>query len=41
MGECSLTLPTGLPSCGIMLNMGPGEEERLLRLGVAADAALE
>ncbi|WP_299608901.1 amidase [uncultured Tateyamaria sp.] len=40
MGICALTLPTGLPSCGIML-MGPQNcEEALLRMGVAAEAAL-
>jgi aspartyl-tRNA(Asn)/glutamyl-tRNA(Gln) amidotransferase subunit A len=40
MGGCALTLPTGLPSCGIMLAALPMHEERLLRLGVAAEAAL-
>ncbi|MGB7316376.1 MAG: amidase family protein [Planktotalea sp.] len=40
MGSCSLTLPTGLPSCGIMLTTLPLHEERLLRLGAAAEAAL-
>ena len=40
MGICALTLPTGVPSCGIMF-MGPANgEEALLRLGVAAEAAL-
>jgi len=40
MGWAALTLPTGVPSTGIML-MGPGgSEERLLRLGSAAEAAL-
>lgn len=40
MGICALTLPTGVPSCGIML-MGPQNgEEALLRLGAAAEAAL-
>ncbi|WP_299650312.1 amidase [uncultured Tateyamaria sp.] len=40
MGICALTLPTGVPSCGIML-MGPQNcEEALLRMGVAAEAAL-
>lgn len=40
MGLCSLTLPTGVPSCGIMLNGHAGQEGRLLRLGAAAEAAL-
>ncbi|MEM8576651.1 MAG: amidase family protein [Pseudomonadota bacterium] len=40
LGLCALTLPTGVPSCGVMLMAGPGMEERLLRLGVAAEAAL-
>lgn len=35
-----LTLPTGIPSTGISLLMPAGSEERLLRLGVAAEAAL-
>jgi len=40
MGCCALTLPTGVPSCGIMLNTLPMQEERLLRIGAAAEAAL-
>lgn len=40
MGLCALTLPTGVPSCGVMLMGLPGTEEALLRLGVAAEAAL-
>ncbi|MGH1576880.1 amidase [Planktotalea sp.] len=40
MGACALTLPTGLPSCGIMLVARPFEEERLLRIGAASEAAL-
>ncbi|WP_444667875.1 amidase [Cereibacter changlensis] len=39
-GLCGLSLPTGQPSCGISLMAGPGEEERLLRLGFAAERAL-
>lgn len=35
-----LTLPTSQPSCGISIMMGPGQEERLLRLGKAAERAL-
>ena len=37
---CGLTLPTGQPSCGILLNCPARQEERLLRLGAAAERAL-
>lgn len=40
MGLCALTLPTAQPSCGISLMAGAGQEERLLRIGAAADLAL-
>lgn len=40
MGGCALTLPTSQPSCGISLMCPPGQEGRLLRLGVAAERAL-
>ena len=40
MGLCALTLPTGVPSCGIMLMRGPHQEEALLRIGRAAETAL-
>ena len=40
MGLCALTLPTGIPSCGVTLMGHPLQEERLLRLGLAAEAAL-
>ena len=40
LGLCALTLPTGTPSCGIMFLAPPMAEARLLRLGVAAEAAL-
>lgn len=40
MGLAALTLPTGTPSAGIMLMGSPNSEERLLRLGMAAQAAL-
>ncbi|WP_415401254.1 amidase [Tateyamaria sp. SN3-11] len=40
MGLCALTLPTGVPSCGIMLMGKPNCEEALLRVGAAAEAAL-
>ena len=37
---CSITLPTGVPSCGIMFNGQTGTEARLLRLAAAAARAL-
>ncbi len=40
MGLAVLTLPTGTPSCGIMLMGYPGSEEALLRVGSAAESAL-
>ncbi|MEM1237887.1 MAG: amidase family protein [Pseudomonadota bacterium] len=40
MGSASLTLPTGVPSCGFMLVGPPQSEERLLRIGTAVEAAL-
>ena len=40
MDHCVLTLPTSQPSCGISLMCGPGQEQRLLRLGLAAERAL-
>ncbi|TXH94632.1 MAG: amidase [Pseudorhodobacter sp.] len=40
MGLCALTLPTAQPSCGISLMAGPMDEDRLLRLGMAAERAL-
>ena len=40
MGLPALTLPTGMPSAGIMLMGQPFAEARLLRLGAAAEAAL-
>jgi aspartyl-tRNA(Asn)/glutamyl-tRNA(Gln) amidotransferase subunit A len=40
MGLCVLTLPTGVPSAGISLMGKPFQEEALLRLGIAAEAAL-
>ncbi len=36
----ALTLPTGTPSCGIMLCGHTGQDDRLLRVGVVAEAAL-
>jgi aspartyl-tRNA(Asn)/glutamyl-tRNA(Gln) amidotransferase subunit A len=40
MGLCAVTLPTGVPSCGISLMGLPLQEDRLLRVCVAAEAAL-
>lgn len=40
MGLCAITLPTGVPSCGVMMLGSPFGEERLLRLASAAEAAL-
>jgi len=41
MGLCALTLPTSQPSCGISLMAPSGQEARLLRLGAAAERALQ
>lgn len=40
MGLCALTLPTAQPSCGLSLMAAPMQEDRLLRLGIAAERAL-
>jgi aspartyl-tRNA(Asn)/glutamyl-tRNA(Gln) amidotransferase subunit A len=40
MGLTSASLPTGTPSCGVMLNAAPGHDARLLRLAHAAEKAL-
>ncbi|MFV0513582.1 MAG: amidase [Jhaorihella sp.] len=40
MGVCALSLPTGVPSCGIQLLGRANGEEALLRIGAAAEAAL-
>ncbi|MDJ0826573.1 MAG: amidase family protein [Rhodobacter sp.] len=40
LGLCALTLPTGVPATGLSLLCPPMAEERLLRLGIAAEAAL-
>jgi aspartyl-tRNA(Asn)/glutamyl-tRNA(Gln) amidotransferase subunit A len=40
MGGCGVTLPTGTPSCGLLLCGAPDQEERLLRLAKAAESAL-
>ena len=41
MGTCAVTLPTGHPSCGVMLLAGAFEEKRLLRLALGAERALK
>lgn len=40
MGLAALTLPTGVPGTGIMLQTPPRTEARLLRLGAAVERAL-
>jgi aspartyl-tRNA(Asn)/glutamyl-tRNA(Gln) amidotransferase subunit A len=40
LGLCAVTLPTGVPSCGISLMGRPMGEEALLRLAAAAERAL-
>ncbi len=40
MDVCSMTLPTGVPSCGVMFNGRNGGEAELLRLCAAAEDAL-
>ena len=41
MGLSAISLPTGMPSCGIMLCGAPMGEERLLRVAKAAEDALQ
>lgn len=40
MGASAITLPTGVPSCGLMMLGAPMGEERLLRIAAAVEAAL-
>ncbi|QBY01847.1 amidase [Rhodophyticola sp. CCM32] len=40
MGLCAVTLPTGVPSTGIMILCPPMAEPQLLRIAAAAEAAL-
>lgn len=40
MGVCALTLPTGVPSCGISVMCPPMCEDQLLRIGAAMENAL-
>ena len=38
--QWTLSLPTGTPGCGLMILAAPMADERLLRLGAAAEIAL-
>ena len=40
LGLCALTVPTGIPCCGLMLMARSGDDARLLRLGRAVERAL-
>lgn len=40
MGLCGLSLPTGVPSCGLQILGQPDCEEALLRVGAAVEQAL-
>ncbi|WP_270732485.1 amidase [Shimia sp. Alg240-R146] len=40
MGSAAVTLPSGMPSCGLMMLGAPNTEERLLRLAAAAETVL-
>lgn len=40
MGGCGMSLPTGVPSCGMQMLAPPMTEARLLRLAAAAERAL-
>ncbi|MCC7319484.1 MAG: amidase [Rubellimicrobium sp.] len=40
LGLCGISLPTGTPSCGLLLNGAAGDDGRLLRLAAAAERAL-
>lgn len=40
LGLCALTLPTGVPACGVMAMAPGGADARLLRLGAAMERAL-
>lgn len=40
LGLCALSLPTGVPSCGVMMMAPPNGEAALLRLGAAAEKVL-
>lgn len=40
MGLASLALPTGVPSVGVLINVAGGDDDRLLRIGAAAEAVV-
>ncbi len=40
MGLCAMSLPTGMPSCGVMMLGAPMGEERLLRVAAAVEPVL-
>ncbi len=40
LGLCAITLPTGVPSCGVLLMAAPYQEAGLLRLALAVEAVL-
>ena len=40
MGLCAVSLPTGYPSCGLMMMSPPDMEEHLLRVAAGAEEAL-
>lgn len=40
LGLCGLTLPTGVPSAGLLLQGGPGADAQILRLGASVSRAL-
>ena len=40
LGICALTIPTNHPSCGVSIMALPNMEEKLLRLGRAAELAI-
>lgn len=40
MGNCGVSMPTGVPSCGVLFNGLPMQEERLLRIAAAAEPVL-
>ncbi len=40
LGLCGVSLPTGTPSCGLMMMGAPGADRTILRLAAGAEAAL-
>jgi len=41
MGSCGMSLPTGVPSCGLTMLGAPMQEERLLRVAASVEAVLK